>query len=54
MTEFAHVSGVPIEELLPLALASGTGMLAAARAWLSTRRDGAGRRETRARHSTRP
>jgi hypothetical protein len=30
----AHVSGVPVEELLPLALASGAGLVAAARAWL--------------------
>ena len=30
----AHVSGVPVEELLPLALAGGTGLVAAARIWL--------------------
>ena len=30
----AHVGGVPVEELLPLALASGTGLVAAARIWL--------------------
>ena len=33
----AHVSGVPVEELLPLALASGSGLVAAARAWLRER-----------------
>jgi hypothetical protein len=29
----AHVAGVPVEELLPLALVSGAGLLAAARTW---------------------
>jgi uncharacterized membrane protein HdeD (DUF308 family) len=31
----AHVAGVPVEELLPLALVSGAGLVAAARAWIS-------------------
>jgi len=35
---FAHVAGVPFEELLPLALASGGGLVAAFRAWLSSAR----------------
>ena len=30
----AHVAGVPVEELLPLALVSGAGLFAAARTWL--------------------
>ena len=30
----AHVAGVPLEELVPLALAGGTGLLAATRAWV--------------------
>jgi hypothetical protein len=30
----AHVAGVPVEELLPLALASGAGLVAAARTWV--------------------
>jgi hypothetical protein len=30
----AHVAGVPVEELLPLALAGGTGLIAALRVWL--------------------
>jgi hypothetical protein len=30
----AHVAGVPVEELLPLALASGAGLVAAARLWI--------------------
>ena len=35
----AHVAGVPFEELLPLALASGgSTALLAARAWVSRRR----------------
>jgi hypothetical protein len=33
----AHIAGVPVEELLPLAYGSGA-MLAAARAWASIRR----------------
>ena len=33
----AHVAGVPVEELLPLALASGTGLFVTARAWLRER-----------------
>jgi hypothetical protein len=41
----AHVSGVPVEELLPLALASGTGLAAYARARLR----GALKRENRPR-----
>ena len=32
---FAHVAGVPVEELLPFALVSGAGLLAAARAWVA-------------------
>lgn len=35
---FAHVSGVPVEELLPLALASGGTFVAATRVWLRDRR----------------
>jgi hypothetical protein len=31
----AHVAGVPVEELLPLALVSGAGLVAAARTWIS-------------------
>jgi hypothetical protein len=31
----AHVAGVPVEELLPLALVSGAGLFAAARTWIS-------------------
>jgi hypothetical protein len=34
---FAHVAGVPVEELMPLALAGGTGALVAARAWVRER-----------------
>jgi hypothetical protein len=34
---FAHVAGVPVEELLPFALASGAGLVAAARAWVRER-----------------
>ncbi len=30
----AHVAGVPVEELLPLALVSGAGLVAAARTWM--------------------
>jgi hypothetical protein len=30
----AHVAGVPVEELVPLALVSGAGLVAATRAWL--------------------
>jgi hypothetical protein len=30
----AHVAGVPVEELLPLALVSGAGLVAAVRSWL--------------------
>lgn len=30
----AHLSGVPVEELVPLALAGGTGLAAVARAWV--------------------
>ena len=30
----AHVAGAPVEEVLPLALAGGTGLVAFARAWL--------------------
>ena len=33
----AHISGLPVEELLPLAYGGGA-MLAAARAWVSLRR----------------
>lgn len=33
----AHIAGVPVEELLPLAYGSGA-VLAAARAWVSIRR----------------
>jgi hypothetical protein len=33
----AHVAGVPFEELLPLALASGAGSIAALRVWLRER-----------------
>ena len=33
----AHVAGVPVEELLPLAVVSGAGVVAATRAWI--RRD---------------
>ena len=33
----AHIAGVPVEELLPLAWGGGA-MLAAARAWVSIRR----------------
>ena len=33
----AHVSGLPVEELLPLVYGGGA-MLAAARAWASVRR----------------
>jgi hypothetical protein len=36
----AHVSGVPVEELLPLALASGGTFVAAARVWLRDQRAG--------------
>ena len=32
---FAHVAGVPVEELLPFALASGAGLLAWARVRLA-------------------
>jgi hypothetical protein len=35
----AHVAGVPFEELLPLALASGAGSVAALRLWLRERID---------------
>ena len=31
----AHVAGVPVEELLPLALVSGAGLVAATRTWFS-------------------
>jgi hypothetical protein len=31
----AHVAGVPVEELLPLALVSGAGLVAATRTWIS-------------------
>ena len=31
---FAHVAGVPVEELLPFAVVSGAGMVAAGRAWV--------------------
>ena len=41
----AHVAGVPVEELLPLALASGAGLIAYARARLR----GAFKRENRPR-----
>ena len=37
----AHIAGVPLEELLPLAYGSGA-LLAAARAWVSARRRRAG------------
>ena len=30
----AHVAGVPVEELLPLAVVSGAGAVAATRAWI--------------------
>ncbi len=30
----AHVAGVPVEELLPLAVVSGAGVVAATRAWI--------------------
>jgi hypothetical protein len=33
MTPFAHIAGVPVEELLPSAAGAGTALLAA-RAWL--------------------
>jgi hypothetical protein len=33
----AHVAGMPVEELLPLALVSGAGLLAATRAWVRER-----------------
>ena len=33
----AHISGVPVEELIPLAYGGGA-MLAAARAWVAIRR----------------
>jgi hypothetical protein len=33
----AHVSGIPVEELAPLALASGTGGLLVVRVWLRMR-----------------
>ena len=33
----AHVSGIPVEELVPLALASGTGGLLVVRVWLRMR-----------------
>ena len=32
----AHVAGVPVEELLPFALVSGAGLVAAARAWVAS------------------
>ena len=35
---FAHVAGVPVEELLPFALVSGAGFLTAARSWIGERR----------------
>jgi hypothetical protein len=34
---FAHVAGVPVEELLPFALVSGAGLVAAVRAWFRER-----------------
>ena len=34
----AHVAGVPVEELLPFALVSGAGLVAAARAWVAVSR----------------
>jgi hypothetical protein len=34
---FAHVAGVPVEELLPFAVVSGAGMVAAGRAWVRER-----------------
>jgi hypothetical protein len=33
----AHVGGVPVEELLPLALAGGGGAIAFTRAWVRER-----------------
>jgi hypothetical protein len=36
MTMFAHIAGVPVEELLP-SLAAAGGALAVARAWLTVR-----------------
>jgi hypothetical protein len=33
----AHVSGIPVEELVPLALAGGTGGLLVVRVWLRMR-----------------
>jgi hypothetical protein len=33
---FAHVGGVPVEEILPTLAGTGTGLLAA-RAWLAVR-----------------
>jgi len=33
----AHVSGIPVEELVPLALAGGTGGLLAVKVWLRMR-----------------
>jgi len=44
MTMFAHVGGVPVEELMPGAAGAGTALLIA-RAWLAVRlrrRPGAG------------
>jgi hypothetical protein len=34
---FAHVAGVPVEELLPFALVSGAGLVAAVRVWVRER-----------------
>ena len=36
MTVFAHVGGVPLEEMLPALAGTGTGLLAV-RAWLTLR-----------------
>jgi hypothetical protein len=45
MTLFAHIGGVPVEELLP-ALASTGASLLAARAWLSLRHRNPRRQES--------
>jgi hypothetical protein len=44
---FAHVAGVPVEELLPT-LAAGGGALLAARAWMSVHLRRIRRRSSRA------
>ena len=45
MIPFAHVAGMPLEELLPIVAGPGTGLLAV-RAWvaMSMRRRGEGER----------